>query len=178
MSEDGLEEGWTPPPGYLVEIGTEPLDRPARNSVGGWPCLDDGQEWPQCFCGERTALFFPLDLPDDIEFFGGEHLSVFHCAHHHDAADPCGRRCAWQPPVVPPQFSGPVTTSRARPAPVKSAAVRVHGCMQALQWWKRAAPVGAVRPARSSYAHRSVRLGVAIRGTPSPSRSATTAFLP
>ncbi|WP_208818237.1 hypothetical protein [Streptomyces marokkonensis] len=34
------------------------------------------------------ALFFQLDLLDDIEFFGGEHLSVFHCAHHHDASDP------------------------------------------------------------------------------------------
>ncbi|MGJ3560719.1 hypothetical protein ACR6C2_29165 [Streptomyces sp. INA 01156] len=88
MSEDGLEDEWAPPPEYEIEIGTEPLERPARNSVGGWPCFDDGQEWPRCFCGERMALFFPLDLPDDIEFFGGEHLSVFHCAHHHDAADP------------------------------------------------------------------------------------------
>ncbi|MFD6325506.1 hypothetical protein ACFWOL_22130 [Streptomyces sp. NPDC058442] len=88
MSEDGLEDEWAPPPEYEIEIGTEPLERPARNSVGGWPYFDDGQEWPRCFCGERMALFFPLDLPDDIEFFGGEHLSVFHCAHHHDAADP------------------------------------------------------------------------------------------
>ncbi|WP_322657303.1 hypothetical protein [Streptomyces justiciae] len=88
MSDGGVEEMWAPPPAYRVETGTEPLDRPARNSLGGWPCFDDDQEWPRCFCGERMALFFQLDLPDDIEFFGGEHLSVFHCAHHHDASDP------------------------------------------------------------------------------------------
>ncbi|MFF9278969.1 hypothetical protein [Streptomyces griseosporeus] len=88
MSDAGEEQPWAPLPAYRVEIGTEPLDRPARNSLGGWPCLDDDQEWPRCFCGERMALFFQLDVPDDIEFFGGEHLSVFHCAHHNDACDP------------------------------------------------------------------------------------------
>ncbi|MET4660569.1 MULTISPECIES: hypothetical protein [Streptomyces] len=88
MSQDGLEVEWAPPSEYKIEIGTEPLDRPARNSVGGWPYFDDGQEWPRCFCGERMALFFQLDVPEDIEFFGGEHLSVFHCAHHNEASDP------------------------------------------------------------------------------------------
>jgi hypothetical protein len=44
VSEDGREEEWAPPPQYGIEIGTDPLDRPARNSVGGWPYLDDGQE--------------------------------------------------------------------------------------------------------------------------------------
>ncbi|MFF6810137.1 hypothetical protein ACFZAG_09650 [Streptomyces sp. NPDC012403] len=42
MSEDGLEE-WAAPPEYEIEIGTEPLERPARNSVGGWPYLDGTQ---------------------------------------------------------------------------------------------------------------------------------------
>ncbi|MGA5806686.1 hypothetical protein ACPC3D_32405 [Streptomyces cellulosae] len=88
MSQDGLEVERAVLPEYGIEIGTEPLDRPARNSVGGWPYFNDGQEWPRCFCGERMALFFQLDLPDDIEFFGGEHLSVFHCAHHNEASDP------------------------------------------------------------------------------------------
>ncbi|MGW4023878.1 hypothetical protein [Streptomyces sp. NPDC005009] len=106
MSEHGLEEEWVASPRYGIEIGTEPLDRPARNSVGGWPYFDDGQEWPRCFCGERMALFFQLDLPDDIEFFGGEHLSVFHCAHHHDASDPVtvGDRLVprfWEAPQPP-----------------------------------------------------------------------------
>jgi hypothetical protein len=30
-------------PAYAVEVGTEPLVRPARNSVGGWPFLDQAQ---------------------------------------------------------------------------------------------------------------------------------------
>ncbi|WP_255303878.1 hypothetical protein [Streptomyces sp. F-7] len=88
MSQDGLEEERTALPGYGIEIGTEPLDRPVRNSIGGGPYFDDGQEWPRCFCGERMALFFQLDVPEDVEFFGGEHLSVFHCAHHNEASDP------------------------------------------------------------------------------------------
>ncbi|WP_240123369.1 hypothetical protein [Streptomyces sp. MUM 136J] len=73
---------------YVLEVGTEPLDRPARNSVGGWPFLDEGQEWPECFCGERMSLFFQLDLPDDLGPFGGDHLLVFHCRAHNDASNP------------------------------------------------------------------------------------------
>ncbi|MGW3100376.1 hypothetical protein [Streptomyces sp. NPDC001100] len=47
----------------LVEVGTEPLDGPTRNSVGGRPYLDEDQPWPECFCGERLVLFFQLDIP-------------------------------------------------------------------------------------------------------------------
>ncbi|GAA4581054.1 hypothetical protein GCM10023176_61400 [Micromonospora coerulea] len=75
-------------PVHAVEVGTEPLDGPMRNSVGGWPFLDDGQEWPECFCGERMALFFQLDIPPDVEIFGGDHLLVFHCRAHNDASEP------------------------------------------------------------------------------------------
>ncbi|MGW3614673.1 hypothetical protein ACWD6N_33400 [Micromonospora sp. NPDC005163] len=75
-------------PAHVVEVGTEPLDRPMRNSVGGWPFLDDAQEWPECFCGERMALFFQLDIPPDVEIFGGDHLLVFHCRAHNDASEP------------------------------------------------------------------------------------------
>ncbi len=74
-------------PAYAIEIGTEPLDRPARNSVGGRPFLDAGQEWPECFCGERMALFFQFDVPRDLEAFGGDHLLVFHCRAHNDASE-------------------------------------------------------------------------------------------
>jgi len=70
---------------YAIEVGTEPLARPTRNSVGGWPCFEEGQEWPTCFCGERMALFFQLDIPSDVEHFGGDHLLVFHCRDHNDA---------------------------------------------------------------------------------------------
>ncbi|MFB6958491.1 hypothetical protein ACFCYB_16025 [Streptomyces sp. NPDC056309] len=75
-------------PAYTVEVGTEPLVRPARNSVGGWPFLDQAQDWPECFCGERMALFFQFDIPWDLEPFGGDHLLVFHCRAHNDASDP------------------------------------------------------------------------------------------
>ncbi|MFJ2948255.1 hypothetical protein ACIO8H_11540 [Streptomyces sp. NPDC087226] len=88
MSEDGLEEEWSLPPEYEIEIGAEPLDRPARNSVGGRPYFDDDQEWPHCFCGEQMTLFFQLDLPEDVRYFGGEHLSVFHCARHSATSEP------------------------------------------------------------------------------------------
>lgn len=75
-------------PAHAVEVGTEPLERPARNSVGGWPYLDADQTWPECYCGERMALFFQLDIPLDQEHFGGDHLLVFHCRTHNDASDP------------------------------------------------------------------------------------------
>lgn len=74
-------------PAHEIEVGTELLDRPARDSVGGWAFLDDDQEWPECFCGERMALFFQLDVPLDLDVFGGDHLLVFHCRAHNDASD-------------------------------------------------------------------------------------------
>ncbi|MFI6875562.1 hypothetical protein ACIBL6_19180 [Streptomyces sp. NPDC050400] len=73
---------------HTIEVGSEALDRPARNSAGGWPFLDDDQDWPECFCGERLALFFQFDVPSDLEHFGGDHLLVFHCRVHNEAADP------------------------------------------------------------------------------------------
>lgn len=76
------------PPAHAIERGTEPLARPARNSVGGWPFLDDAQEWPECFCGTRMALFFQCDIPADVEHFGNDHLLVFHCRVHSDASQP------------------------------------------------------------------------------------------
>lgn len=75
-------------PAYAIDVGTEALGKPARNSVGGWPFLDEGQEWPACFCGRRMALFFQLDLPQDAGVFAGDHLLVFHCSVHNDAAEP------------------------------------------------------------------------------------------
>ncbi|MGW8353314.1 hypothetical protein [Streptomyces wedmorensis] len=75
-------------PAHAIEVGTEPLARPMRNSVGGWPFLNEDQRWPDCFCGERMVLFFQLDIPSDLEPFGGDHLLVFHCHAHNDASDP------------------------------------------------------------------------------------------
>ncbi|TVL91245.1 hypothetical protein CD790_18520 [Streptomyces sp. SAJ15] len=56
--------------------------------MGGWPFLDEAQDWPECFCGEREALFLPVRHPLDLEPFGGDHLLVFHCRAHNDASDP------------------------------------------------------------------------------------------
>ncbi|MEV6007021.1 hypothetical protein AB0M29_09450 [Streptomyces sp. NPDC051976] len=97
-------------PAHTIEVGTESLDRPARNSVGGWPFLDDTQQWPECFCGERMALFFQLDVPPDLQHFGGDHLLVFHCRAHNDASDPqlAGGRLVpryWDAPQPP--YPGP-----------------------------------------------------------------------
>ncbi|RPE45583.1 hypothetical protein EDD90_8870 [Streptomyces sp. Ag109_O5-1] len=35
-------------PAHTIEVGTEPLDRPTRNSVGGRPFLDDAGEPDHC----------------------------------------------------------------------------------------------------------------------------------
>ncbi|MFI9602151.1 hypothetical protein ACIHCX_20270 [Streptomyces sp. NPDC052043] len=75
-------------PAHAIVVGTEALARPTRNSVGGWPFLNEDQEWPECFCGDRMALFFQFDIPPDLEPFGGDHLLVFHCRAHNDASDP------------------------------------------------------------------------------------------
>ncbi|MFF4881623.1 hypothetical protein ACWD6Q_31105 [Streptomyces nigra] len=58
-------------PAHKLEIGSEPPAEPARNSVGGRPFLD-GQDWPECLCGERMVLFFQFDIPSDLEPFGGD----------------------------------------------------------------------------------------------------------
>ncbi|MEV5318321.1 hypothetical protein AB0K92_11795 [Streptomyces sp. NPDC052687] len=93
-------------PAYRVEVGDEPLEQPARHSVGGRPYLEEGQGWPECFCGARMALFFQLDVPADVEVFGGDHLLVFHCGAHNDATDPpvAGGRLVpryWEAPQPP-----------------------------------------------------------------------------
>ncbi|HEX2142947.1 MAG TPA: hypothetical protein VHG10_00410 [Glycomyces sp.] len=75
-------------PAYALEVGTEPLAGPARNSLGGWPFLAEGRDWPECFCGERMALFFQIELPLDLGPFGGDQLAVFHCRIHNDFANP------------------------------------------------------------------------------------------
>ncbi|WP_206313045.1 hypothetical protein [Streptomyces sp. JB150] len=93
-------------PACRVEVGDEHLEQPARDSVGGRPYLEEGQPWPECFCGARMTLFFQLDVPADVEVFGGDHLLVFHCGAHNDATDPpvAGGRLVpryWEAPQPP-----------------------------------------------------------------------------
>lgn len=61
--------------------------RVARSSVGGYPILADGQEWPRCkLCGLREVLFFQMDLPGEsgLPFAAGSHLLVFMCPKHNE----------------------------------------------------------------------------------------------
>lgn len=102
-------DGWDTPaalPAHAIEVGGDATARPTRNSVGGWPFLDEGQEWPECFCGQRMVLFFQLDIPSDLEPFAGDHLLVFHCRAHNDASEPelsDGRLVSryWDAPQLP-----------------------------------------------------------------------------
>jgi hypothetical protein len=71
---------------YVIELTAEPAVPGDRNTVGGRPILPAGQPWPQCTCGERMALFFQIDVPDDVAVFGGEHLLAFQCPVHNEAA--------------------------------------------------------------------------------------------
>lgn len=110
MDEQGAGAQPMALPAYVIEVGDGPLDGPARDSVGGRPFLDGGQEWPVCFCGEKLALLFQLDVPADLGPFGGDHLLVFHCRAHNDASEPefAGDRLVpgyWDAPQPP--YPGP-----------------------------------------------------------------------
>ncbi|MBL7255435.1 hypothetical protein [Paractinoplanes lichenicola] len=67
---------------HTVEIQPEPPVAGDRNTIGGWPLLDAGEPWPACFCGRPMVFFFQLDVPQ----FAGDHLLVFQCPAHDDAA--------------------------------------------------------------------------------------------
>lgn len=71
---------------YLVETLRAPAGPGSRNTFGGRPILPAGEDWPECYCGARMVLFFQLDVPSDIPRFGGDHLLVFQCPVHNDAA--------------------------------------------------------------------------------------------
>lgn len=73
-------------PMYVVEDPRHAASPGARNTFGGRPILPEGEDWPECYCGERMVFFFQLDVPPDIARFGGDHLLVFQCPVHNDAA--------------------------------------------------------------------------------------------
>ncbi|EFL07374.1 MULTISPECIES: hypothetical protein [Actinomycetes] len=73
-------------PMYLVENPGIPTGPGSRNTFGGRPILPESEDWPECYCGARMVLFFQLDVPPDIPRFGGDHLLVFQCPVHNDAA--------------------------------------------------------------------------------------------
>ncbi|MFC9896477.1 hypothetical protein ACFVMC_22545 [Nocardia sp. NPDC127579] len=69
---------------YLVDITTAAGRSGDRDTIGGWPMLDPGQQWPECGCGTRMALHFQLEIPADIPYFGGDQLLVFYCPRESD----------------------------------------------------------------------------------------------
>ena len=71
---------------YVVENLRDAAGPGSRDTIGGRPILPAGEDWPECYCGARMVLFFQLDVPPDIPRFGGDHLLVFQCPVHNDAA--------------------------------------------------------------------------------------------
>src|SRR5882672_822933 len=62
-----------------------------RSSIGGYPILAEGQEWPKCkICSEHQVLFFQLDIIEQFElpFKTGSHLSAFMCINHDEPIKP------------------------------------------------------------------------------------------
>lgn len=76
---------------YRVRPKAAPLESLGRDTIGGRPILARGQVWPRCHCGARMTFFFQLDLPPDLELFGGHHLAAFQCIAHADT---------WHPPDI------------------------------------------------------------------------------
>lgn len=71
---------------YLIEIDSAAARAGDRDSIGGWPVLDPGQQVPVCDCGTTMALYFQLEVPADVPHFGGDQLLVFQCPVDSDAA--------------------------------------------------------------------------------------------
>ncbi|GAB2588017.1 hypothetical protein Aab01nite_49340 [Paractinoplanes abujensis] len=67
---------------HTIVTGDEPAVAGDRNTIGGWPLLAADEPWPACFCGKPMVFFFQLDVPQ----FDGDHLLVFQCPVHDDAA--------------------------------------------------------------------------------------------
>jgi hypothetical protein len=77
---------------YRVRPKAAPLESLGRDTIGGRPILARGQIWPRCLsCSARMTFFFQLDLPRDLELFGGHHLVAFHCTNHDHS---------WLPPDI------------------------------------------------------------------------------
>ncbi|MFB8006913.1 hypothetical protein [Nocardia sp. NPDC056000] len=79
---------------YEISVGSRASNPGDRNSIGGRPLLDADQRWPICGCGTRMTLYFQVQVPSDIRYFGGDQLLVFQCPLDSDCTFPTDRQLA------------------------------------------------------------------------------------
>jgi hypothetical protein len=63
-----------------------------RNSIGGYPWLPAGEEWPRCRrCDRRLVLFLQFEIRADfrLPFLTGSQVLVFMCPEHNDIPALC-----------------------------------------------------------------------------------------
>ena len=72
------------------KIGYKPADpsEKLRDSIGGYPYLPKGMDYPACSCGQRMSLYLQFDIREEfgLPFEPGSHLAVFMCEAHNDQA--------------------------------------------------------------------------------------------
>jgi hypothetical protein len=62
---------------YLLAKKIDGLNK-VRCSIGGYPVLPSGYQWPECpKSSKKMVLFLQVDLPGDIGLGEGMHLSIF-----------------------------------------------------------------------------------------------------
>ncbi|MEU0539595.1 hypothetical protein ABZ319_06970 [Nocardia sp. NPDC005978] len=71
---------------FVVGIDSATARAGDRDTIGGWPVLDAGQPVPECDCGATMALYFQLEVPAEVPYFGGDQLLVFQCPVDSDAS--------------------------------------------------------------------------------------------
>lgn len=66
----------------------DPSER-LRDSIGGYPYLPKGMDYPTCSCGNRMNLYFQFDIQEEfgLPFETGSHLAVFMCEACNEQAD-------------------------------------------------------------------------------------------
>jgi hypothetical protein len=75
----------------ILSDEVEDKSKPIRSSIGGYPILGEGQEWPKCkICDDPQALFFQFDIDEKFElpFIPGSHMVMFMCLNHDEPTYP------------------------------------------------------------------------------------------
>jgi hypothetical protein len=66
---------------HLVTFKPADPTEKLRDSIGGYPYLPKGLDYPACSCGERMSLYFQFDIREEfgLPYESGSHLAVFMC---------------------------------------------------------------------------------------------------